>query len=346
MTVIKRWLSVISILCLLSCAETPELLKNNNPDKYTVAKDVLWASPDEFDLTMDIYTPTSGKEAYPVLLIFHGGGWLINHKGIMTQASKYLASNSEYVICNVDYRLLVDEQNTVTIDQIVEDVFGSVLWVQEHISHYDGDVNNIAVTGDSAGGHLAAMIVNSGHLLGSDGYSEQSLRFTPSYLPTGMTAEQVDEQGGISVQAAILSYGAYDIYASGLEGVESWKNPFWLMAGSLARGLFGDKFNATDNPSLYKGVSPSYLIPQASERQLPAQLLTAGSEDKLISPASVRTYMAKLQNAGHDVQYWEHDGRGHAFLDSGSNSLMGQSFEKDAPLALDVMIKFLDGVFY
>ena len=117
-------------------------MKNNNPDKYTVAKDVLWASPDEFDLTMDIYTPTSGKEAYPVLLIFHGGGWLINHKGIMTQASKYLASNSEYVICNVDYRLLVDEQNTVTIDQIVEDVFGSVLWVQEHTGHYGGDVNN------------------------------------------------------------------------------------------------------------------------------------------------------------------------------------------------------------
>jgi len=336
----------MSIFSLLSCAETQELLKNNNPDKYTVAKDVLWASPNEFDLTMDIYTPTSGKDSYPVLLIFHGGGWLINNKGIMDQASKYLVSNGEYVICNVDYRLLVDEGNTVTIDQIVEDVFGSVLWVQEHIGHYRGDVNNIAVTGDSAGGHLAAMIVNSGHLLDSNGYSERSLRFSPSYLPAGVTAEQVAERGGISVQAAILSYGAYDIYASGLGGLESWKNPFWLMGGSLARGLFGDEFNATDNPGLYKGVSPYYLIPQASERQLPAQLLTAGSEDALISPESVKTYMTKLQNAGHPVQYWEHSGRSHAFLDSGSSMLMGQSFENDAPQALDVMIKFLDGVFY
>ena len=104
MTIIKIVLSVISVFWLLSCAETQELLKNNNPDKYTVAKDVLWASPDAFDLTMDIYTPTPGKDSYPVLLIFHGGGWLINNKGIMDQASKYLASNSEYVICNVDYR--------------------------------------------------------------------------------------------------------------------------------------------------------------------------------------------------------------------------------------------------
>jgi len=337
---------VISTFCLLSCAETPELLKNNNPDKYSVAKDVLWASPDGFDLTMDIYTPTSGKDSYPVLVMFHGGGWLINNKGIMEQASKYLVSNSEYVICNVDYRLLVDEQNTITLDQIVEDVFGSVLWVQEHIGSYHGDVNNVAVTGDSAGGHLAAMIVNAGHLLGSDGYSASSLRFTPSYLPTGMTAEQLAEQGGISVQAAILSYGAYDIYASGLRGMEGWKNPFWLVGGSLPRGLFGDNFNATDNPSLYQGVSPSYLIPEAGERQLPAQLLTAGSEDVLVTPESVQTYMAKLKNAGQMVQYWEHDGRGHAFLDSGSSLLMGQSFESDAPQALDVMIKFLDGVFY
>lgn len=73
---------------------------------------------------------------------------------------------------------------------------------------------------------------------------------------------------------------------------------------------------------------------------------TAGSEDALITPASVKTYMAKLQNAGHPAQYWEHDGRSHAFLDSGSSILLGQSFENDAPQALDLMIEFLDSVFY
>jgi len=346
MTALKKLLSVISMFGLLSCAEKQELLKNNNPDKYTLTKDVLWASPDAFDLTMDIYTPTSGKDTYPVLLVFHGGGWLINNKGIMDQASKYLASNSEYVICNINYRLLADEDNSITMDQLVEDVFGSVLWVKEHIGNYHGDFNNIAVTGDSAGGHLAAMIVNSGHLLGSNGYSEQSLRFKPSYLPTGITAEQLAKQGGISVQAAILSYGAYDLYSSSLEGLESWKNPFWLLGGSFARGIFGDEYNPADNPSLYKGVSPSYLIPKASERQLPAQLLTVGSEDKIISPTSVKTYVTMLKNAGHSAQYWEHDGRTHAFLDAGSSKFLGQSFEEDAPLALDVMITFLDSVFY
>lgn len=51
------------LILLASCSESPELKKNNDPDKYSVSRDTLWASPDGFDLTMDIYTPTSGKDS-------------------------------------------------------------------------------------------------------------------------------------------------------------------------------------------------------------------------------------------------------------------------------------------
>ncbi len=331
---------------ITSCAEKPELLANNNPDKYTVVKDVQWASPDGFPLTMDIYTPKTGKETYPVIVIFHGGGWLINDKSIMDQMSKYLVTNSEYVVCNVNYRLLVDNGNTVKLNQIVEDVFGSILWVKDNISRYGGDKDNIAVTGDSAGGHLSAMVVNMGHRLSSELYSEKELGFTPSYLPSGKTAEDIANQNGLEVQAAILSYGAFNIYEGSLNGFEEMTNPFWVMGGSMARGIFGDDFNVVDNSAHYKGVSPIYNIPQASERKLPPQLLTVGSADELVTPASVKEYREKLTVAGHYTEYWEYEGRSHAFLDSGSNLLLGTSFEDDAPEALNVMIRFLNGVFY
>jgi acetyl esterase/lipase len=97
---------------------------------------------------------------------------------------------------------------------------------------------------------------------------------------------------------------------------------------------------------MYKAVSPIYNIPPASEREFPPQLLTAGSEDNLVTPASVKNYLGKLRSSGHPAEYWEHEGRPHAYLDSGSNSLLGISFEADAPPALAVMIEFLDGVFY
>ena len=340
-------LPALALLFIVGCSpETPELIEHNNPGKYTVVKNVLWASPDGIDLTMDIYTPTSGRQAYPVLMIFHGGGWLINDKSIMDQTSKYLASNSEYVICNVNYRLLADADNTITLDQIVEDVFGAVLWVKEHIDEFQGDRTKLAVTGDSAGGHLSAMIVNLGTQLSSQGYTEQSQTFAPTYLPMGMTAETIASANGLSVQAAILSYGSYDFNRPDMGAFESWRNPFWLMAGSMPRGVFGDEFNQTDNPALYKGVSPTYHIPDAEIHKLPPQLLTVGSEDTLITPESVKTYLDKLQTAGHQAQYWEHEGRPHAFLDSGTNPVLGISFGEDAPPALDVMIRFLDGVFY
>lgn len=331
---------------LFSCSESPELTKNNNPDKYTVSKDILWASPGGFDLTMDIYTPTSGKDSYPVVVMFHGGGWLINDKSIMEQSSTYLATNGEYVVCNVNYRLLSDNDNTVTLNQIVEDAFGAVLWVKDNIGSYQGNGSKIAVTGDSAGGHLSAMIVNMGNRLSSNAFSDESPGFDPSYLPVGKTPEQVAQQNGLEVQAAILSYGAYDIYQAALGGFERVTNPFWLVSGSIARGVFGNEFNATDHPELYKALSPIYHIPQSTQRKLPPQLLTVGSDDTLVTPASVKAYASKLQSAGHAAQYWEHEGRSHAFLDSGSNAILGISFEADAPPALDVMISFLDNVFY
>jgi acetyl esterase/lipase len=264
----------------------------------------------------------------------------------MDQMAKYLATNSDYVICNINYRLLVDNENSVTLNQIVEDAFGAVLWVKDNISRYKGDGTRVAVTGDSAGGHLSAMIVNAGNRLTSKSYSAQTLGFNPSYLPAGKTAEEVGQNGGLDVQAAILSYGSFDLYQGSLQGFETLRNPFWLMSGVLARGLFGDEFNADGNPSLYKGVSPLYAIPNSKERELPPQLLTVGSEDLLTTPASVKNYMAKLKDAGHHVQYWEHDGRGHAFLDSGSGTLWRAGFENDAPPALNVMIAFLNEIFY
>ena len=337
---------ILVLFLTFSCSEKPELLKNNDPNKYDAFKDIVWASPGGFGLTMDIYTPRKGEEPYPVLVIYHGGGWLINDKSIMDQMSKYLATNSKYVICNVNYRLLSDNDNTITLNQTIEDVFGAILWIKDNIADYKGDKTKIAVTGDSAGGHLTATIVNMGTHLSSSQFFDKTLRFNPSYLPKGETAEQVAERNGLEVQAAILSYGSFNIYQASLNGFEEIKNPFWIMSGSKARGIFGEAFNAIDNSEMYKAVSPIYNIPKSDKRKLPPQLLTVGTEDNLVTPKSVKDYIKNLESSGHNTQYWEYEGRSHAFLDSGSNFFIGSSFEEHAPQAIDVMINFLDTVFY
>jgi acetyl esterase/lipase len=263
----------------------------------------------------------------------------------MDQSAAYLVTNSEYVICNVNYRLLSDNGNTTLLNEIVDDAFGAILWIKENIGEYKGDSARIAVTGDSAGGHLAGMIVNMGTELSAEPFSPNSLRFTPSYLPVGKSAEKIAEQNGLEVQAALLSY-PYDFFEGAVEGFESVTNPLWLVNGAMGRSVFGDQFNLVDNPELYTALSPIDNIPVSIERQLPPQLLIVGSDDPIVTPAFVMSYAEALQSAGHSAQYWEYAGKSHAFLDSGSNAMLGSSFESDAPLALDVMIKFLDEVFY
>ena len=337
-------IALLTLLVIGGCSDVEVLLANNDPSNYVLAEDVVWSSPKGMDLTLDIYTPKSSRSTNPVLIIFHGGGWLMNDNSIMDQMSQYLATNSEYVICNVNYRLLSDLDNTVTLDEIVEDAFGAVLWIKDNIAKYKGDKTKIAVTGDSAGAHLSAMIVNSGMALSSNDKYEESLRFNPTWLPRNKTPEQVAEENGLSVQAAILSYGAFNIYKGSLDGFETFKNPFWLISRSKARGIFGDQYNAEINPNMYRAVSPIYNIPKQTQ-ELPPQYFIVGSEDSLTSPASVKEYIDKLNSNGHIASYWEYEGRNHAFLDSGSNSFLGSSFVEDAPQAIDGIINFLDLVF-
>jgi acetyl esterase/lipase len=313
---------------------------------YSVEKNLAYATVDGHELTMDIYMPETGKKKYPVLVIFHGGGWLINNKSIMDEMSVYMASHAEYVVCNVNYRLLVDNNNTVKINQIVEDALGAVLWVQDNIDRYNGDPDQVAVTGDSAGGHLAEMVLVAGDKLSSTGFDYEPLGFNPTYMPKGMSSEKLAKKGGVEVQAAIISYGAFDLYQAALNGFESSSNFFWQMGGAEARSIFGGDITPQDSPEMYQLVSPYYILPGAGNKILPPQLFTVGSLDNTTTPESVEAYYTRVKESGHPAEYWEYADRPHAFLDSGSNEFLGTSFEEDAPEALDVMIDFLNGVFY
>ena len=331
---------------IVSCTHSNENIPSEE-HSYELNSDIVWASPKGFDLTMDIYTPDTGKENYPVIVIFHGGGWLINNKSIMRQTSEYLASKGEYVVCNVNYRLLGDLNNTVKMNEIVEDAMGAVLWIKKHIANYNGDPEKIILTGDSAGGHLATIVTLQGRDLSSEGFSDEPYGFNPTWLPEGKTAEDIASENGLEVQAAMISYGAFDILESAKSGMEKPTNIFWALGMASARGLFGDTINYNDNPEFYKKVSPIYNIPSSEEMTLPPMLFTVGEKDNLTTPASIEDFITRLKAEGHtDLEYWIHEGRPHAFLDSGSNDFLKISFEKDAPPALDVMLEFLNNIFY
>lgn len=307
-------------------------------------QDIEWAKPKGFSLTTDIYVPDNGKTAMPVLIILHGGGWLLNSKTIMQDLAHYIAQHADYVVVNMNYRVLADLNNTTTVNEIVEDAMGAVLWVKYNIQQYQGDPQRIAVTGDSAGGHLAAMVTLAGHKLESDGFKGKSLGFNPSFLPVGKSAEQVASEDGMRVQATILSYAVFDLYAAAKNGFESSSNPFWKWANASPRGLFGAEFNVNQNPDWYYAVSPQRYIVNSDDVAFSPQFVLVGSDDTMTPPAASAAYVKQLEEAGQAATLKVYPNRTHGFLDSGCPPYASGCFVDLATPTVKDMIAFLDEV--
>lgn len=311
-----------------------------NAADVKIHKAIEFAKPDNFPLTLDIYVPQTGKKSYPVLVIYHGGGWLLNNNSIMHDLANKIARDGDMVVANMNYRLLADQNNTVAINQIIEDVFGGLLWVKDHIAQYRGDPTRVAITGDSAGGHLTTMILTRGRQLESDGFAGPSLGFKPSYLPAGKTAEQVAQEDGLKVQAAVVSYGAFDLYKTAQGDFETPKNMFWKFANAEARGMFGNKITTKNNADYYKAVSPIYWVPVSSEYKLPPQFVHVGSLDKTTPPEAAQAYVDLLTAGKQPVEYKVYPGKNHAYLDNGCN-WANSCFDKDAVEPVNDIIAFL-----
>ncbi len=308
-------------------------------------KDIVWASPKGFDLTLDIAVPETKTKGKAVLVIFHGGGWLLNSKSIMTDLADGIATRTDIITVNVNYRLLSDVDNTTTVDHIVEDAMGAVLWVKQNIKRYGGDPKKIAVTGDSAGGHLAAMVTVAGRNLDSDGFAKKPLGFKPTYLPKGVTAEQVARKDGLKMQAAILSYAGFSMVEVAKNNFENEGNQLWKWAKAKPRGIFGEKMNVNDNLEYYQAVSPDQYLLNADKYTLPNQFVHVGELDALTTPDRATAYVERLKSLAQPVRFKIHQGKRHGFLDSGCNDYNNGCFKELSEPAVTDMVEFLNEVF-
>ncbi|MCX7030731.1 MAG: alpha/beta hydrolase, partial [Spirochaetes bacterium] len=100
-----------------------------------------------------IYTPGTGS-VYPVVVYFHGGGWVMSDLDTHDVVCRKLAIRSSSIVVAVDYRLAPEHPFPAAVD----DAYAAVLWVNGNAKSYSGDPSRIAVAGDSAGANLAAVV--------------------------------------------------------------------------------------------------------------------------------------------------------------------------------------------
>lgn len=100
-----------------------------------------------------IYRP-SLENTLPVLMFFHGGGFVIGSLDSQDRQCRALANASGCAVIGVDYRLAPEHPYPAA----AEDAYAATRYVAEHAAEFGIDAGRIAVGGESAGGNLATVI--------------------------------------------------------------------------------------------------------------------------------------------------------------------------------------------
>ena len=119
------------------------------------------AMRDGAKITIRIYKPKT-NEMLPVIIYYHGGGWVINDINTSHESCIQLAQKTEHIVVSVDYRLAPEYKFPTPLN----DAFDAFQWVVQNreLLHSNGQ---ISVAGDSAGGNLAtavALLAKEQHL--------------------------------------------------------------------------------------------------------------------------------------------------------------------------------------
>ena len=124
-------------------------LPPNNVD--TMGKDIPVKGG---QIHLRIYTPKTGKDAYPVIVYYHGGGWVIADLNTYNASAQGLANQVEAVVVSVAYRQAPEYKFPTAHN----DSYAAYEWTVKNAASIKGDPKKIALVGESAGGNLAAAV--------------------------------------------------------------------------------------------------------------------------------------------------------------------------------------------
>jgi acetyl esterase/lipase len=235
-------------------------LRTRSMAQVEVIRDVIFREVDGVRLRLDVYRPRNRPaQLLPSVLFVHGGAWVVGSKRQSPFLMFDLAA-AGYVVFSVNYRLAP----RFPLPAAIHDCKAAVVWVREHAAQYGGTPEAIAM-GNSAGGHLAAMLA----------CSAQDRSLQPGF-----------EDKDCSVRAGVILYGLSDI--AGI--FEDHPNP-------VAHYLFEELVfcrRYREHQDVYRRSQPvSYL-----SAEIPPLLLIHGEHDVMIPILEARNFYDRLKQAG------------------------------------------------
>ena len=242
-----------------------------------VTRNIVYRTVAGRRLRLDVIAPDEFKPDRPAILQIHGGAWVMGDKreqGLPLMS--HLAANG-WVCFNLNYRL----SPGATFPDHLEDLKYGLAWVREHADEWGVDPGFVAVTGGSAGGHLAAMVA----------LTENDTAYQPGF-----------EDADTSIQAAVPIYGVYDF--TNRLGVHPPTFVYRLLQPRVLKAFIDEE------PEKFTEASPIDRI----HSEAPPFFVIHGDRDNLAPVEEARLFVQKLRHVSQQpVVYAELQGALHAF---------------------------------
>lgn len=231
---------------------------------------------------LDLHVPDDyqSRAPLPVIVWIHGGAWQAGSKANWGPAQPFVERG--YAVASINYRLTGPPDSSIHPAQI-EDSKAAVRWLRGHAADYNLDPARFASWGDSAGGHLAAMLGTTGGVEGLD----------------GTVGEYLDQSS--RVRAVVDFYGPTDLWSMWQQPGGEWHGD----PGSPESRLIGATLR--DNPDLAAYASPSTYV----SRDDPPFLIVHGTNDPLVPPQQSQLLHDYLTSAGVASSVTFLEGAGH-----------------------------------
>jgi acetyl esterase/lipase len=219
---------------------------------------------------LDLYVPTEHKNE-PLIVYVHGGGWEHGDKmGDSLNPNNLQLLWDGYAMASINYRLAASD--AIWPAQI-QDCKAAIRWLRAHAGDYGYDPNRIGVIGESAGGHLVAMLG----------------------VTSGDKAFDVGENLNVSSEVACV----VDLF-----GISDFTLPMPALVTNV-KALFGG--SAQDRSELARSASPVNYV-HASE---PPMLVVHGTADKLVPYLQAEVLVEAMEKAGAPFYFHTVVGGGH-----------------------------------
>jgi acetyl esterase/lipase len=279
---------VLALLTFVSSAIAQPRAAATNGAK--VLRDLPYVENGHQRNKLDLYLPQDAKGPLPVVVWIHGGAWWAGSKDGCRAA--WLTGRG-YAVASVNYRL---SQHAVFPAQI-EDCKAAIRWLRANAGKYHLDADHIGVWGESAGGHLVAMLGTAGGVKELEG--------------TGGNADKSSH-----VQCVVDWFGPTDL----VRITEKDDKP----DGPVAK-LIGGRVH--DNREKAKKASPLYYVDKDSA----PFLIMHGDKDKLVPLEQSEILADALSKAGVEAKLQVIKDNGHGgpgFTTPESRKMIEEFFDK------------------